>query len=99
MIQFHSRLLYNHRGHLIYEGTKVVHVPQQIHAELTSFSPNRGMQGVELLSSSDSADCAMTTSVIESMQHLGLTGEFWIIGEVVDNDQYLETSACLLGSS
>ena len=24
------------------------------------------------------------------MQHIGLTGECWIIGEVVDNDQYLK---------
>ena len=46
------------------------------------------MQGVELLGSIDSADHIMTTSDAESMQQLGLTGECWIIGEVVNNDQY-----------
>ena len=47
------------------------------------------MYGVELLSASDSVDHAMATPEKESMQHLGPTGECWIIGEIVDNDRYL----------
>ena len=57
---------------------------------LRSIDPNHWVYGVELLSSNDSADHVMTTSDIESMHHLGMTGECWIIGEVVNNDQYLE---------
>ena len=48
------------------------------------------MSGFDLLSSSDSVEHVMTTYDIERMQHLGLTGECWIIGEVVNTDQYLD---------
>ena len=69
---------------------KALHVPEPIHEQIRSISLNNWVYGVEHLSSSDSAGHVVTTSDIESMQHLGLTGEFWIITEVVDNDQYLK---------
>ena len=47
------------------------------------------MQGVDLLGSSDRVDHATATSDIQSMQHLGVTGERWIIGDAINDDQYL----------
>ena len=69
---------------------KVLHAPQPRHERLRSISPNNWVYGVELLSSSDGADHVMTTSGKESMQHLGLMGECWIIGEVLNNEQSLK---------
>ena len=69
---------------------KVLHVPQPMHEKLRSASPNNWVYGVKLVSSSDSAGQVMTISALESMQRLGMTGKVWIIGEVVNNDQYLE---------
>ena len=48
------------------------------------------MYGVELLNSNESADHVMTPSALECMEHLGLKGVCWIIGEDVNNDQYME---------
>ena len=70
--------------------SKVAHVPQPIHEKIRSISPSNWVYGVEFLNSSDSAYHVMTTSDVDSMQHLGLKGECWINGEVVNNDQYLK---------
>ena len=59
-----------------------------MHAELNSMHPNKGMQGIERLSSYDSADHVMTTSDMESMQHLGLTGQCWVICEDINKYQF-----------
>ena len=48
------------------------------------------MYGVELLNSNESADHVMTPSALECMEHLELKGVCWIIGEDVNNDQYME---------
>ena len=68
----------------------LLHVPKPIHRKLRSIDPTNCVYGVALLSSNSSADHVTTTPDIESMQHLGLTGECWIIGEVVNNHQYLK---------
>ena len=47
------------------------------------------MQGVELLGSSDRAYHVMTTSDIENMRHIVLTGTCWIINKLVN--KYLTT--------
>ena len=49
------------------------------------------MKGVELLGSSDSAYHVLTTSGIESMQHLGMTCECRINGESV---KYMKENIC-----
>ena len=84
---------------LIYESFEIRHVPQPIHKNLCSINPNTWVYGIELLSSSDRSDHVTTTSDIESMAHTGVTGECWVIGEVLDHDQYLKAYDCLLGSS
>ena len=61
--------------------------------------PTNTIQGVALLGSSNSVDHAMMTSDIEGMLHLGLAGECWVVGEVLNNDQYLQQSLVFTVSS
>ena len=72
-----------------------LHVPQPIHEKLRSINPNNWAYCV----SNDCASHVMKNSAIERMQHLGLTGDCWIVGEVDNNDQYLVPHDCVLGSS
>ena len=89
LIKFYRCLISNNGRHLIYKSLKIRHVPRPIHEELRSITPNNWVYGVELLSSSDSAEHVTTTSDIARMQHLELTGECWAIGDVTNNDHYL----------